>query len=278
MTLQPARILAYRDFTQGDGKPHSAVGDVRIMPQVWIPQLETKRDILIYAPPSYNTSAKRYPVIYMHDGQNLFDIATAYAGHDWRVGETMEALSVEGYEALIVGIDHGGEQRLVEYNPFPGKFPGRGAEHVAFLCDTLKPFIDSVFRTRPEHAATGVFGSSMGGLISLYAFFSHPQVFGLCGAMSPSLFVNQNAIIGYARAAAWNEGRIYLDNGTREPSARPMYDALRAKGYRSRRHLKYVNERGARHTENAWARRLPNALRFLLQAWREPRFDADAET
>ncbi|OQY97500.1 MAG: hypothetical protein B6D41_03410, partial [Chloroflexi bacterium UTCFX4] len=152
MTLQPARILAYRDFTQGDGKPHSAVGDVRIMPQVWIPQLETKRDILIYAPPSYNTSAKRYPVIYMHDGQNLFDIATAYAGHDWRVGETMEALSAEGYEALIVGIDHGGEQRLVEYNPFPGKFPGRGAEHVAFLCDTLKPFIDSVFRTRPEHA------------------------------------------------------------------------------------------------------------------------------
>lgn len=270
-TLKPAEILNYLDYVKADGRAHAVVGDVRIVPQAWLPQFETKRDILIYLPPSYATSQKRYPVLYMHDGQNLFDDLTAYAGHDWRVDETMEALSAEGYEAIVVGIYHGGEQRLVEYNPFPGKWQGRGAEHVAFLCEKLKPFMDRNFRTRPEHDATGVFGSSMGGLISLYAFFSRPDVFGLCGAMSPSLFVNHGAMMRYARNAAWNEGRIYLDNGTHEPSARPLYDALRAKGYKLRRHLKYVNERGGKHTESAWARRLPNALRFLLQDFRNPK-------
>lgn len=265
MTLESAEILSYLDHVKTNGRTHSVVGDVRIVPQVWVPQFQTGRDILIYLPPSYATGERRYPVLYMHDGQNLFDDATSYAGHDWRADETLEALSAEGYEAIVVGMYHGGEQRLVEYNPFPGKFPGRGEEHVAFLCENLKPFVDKNFRTRSGHAATGVFGSSMGGLISLYAFFRRPDIFGLCGAMSPSLFVNHGAIVQYARDAAWNEGRIYLDNGTHEPSARPLYQALRAKGYRVRRHLKYVAERGGKHTESAWARRLPNALRFLLR-------------
>lgn len=266
--LKPAEILKYLEYVKADGRTHSVVGDVRIVPQAWIPQFETKRDILIYLPPSYASGEQRYPVLYMHDGQNLFDDVTAYGGHDWRVDETMEALSREGYEAIVVGICHGGEQRLVEYNPFPGKWPGRGAEHVAFVCDKLKPFVDRNFRTRVEPAATGVLGSSMGGLISLYAFFSRPDVFGLCGAMSPSLFVGHGAIVQYAANAGWNDGRIYLDNGTREPSARPLYEMLRAKGYKLRRHLKYVAERGGEHTESAWARRLPNALRFLLQEFK----------
>lgn len=265
MTTKPAQILSYADHVQANGRAHSVVGDVRIVPQMWLPQFQTKRDILIYLPPSYATGDKRYPVIYMHDGQNLFDDVTSYTGHDWRADETMQALSAEGYEAILVGLNHGGEQRLAEYNPFPGKFPGRGEEHVAFLCEHLKPFVDKHFRTRTEHAATGVFGSSMGGLISLYAFFRRPDIFGLCGAMSPSLFVNHGAIVRYAQDAAWNEGRIYLDNGTYEPSARPLYEILRSRGYRVRRHLKYVSERGGKHTESAWARRLPNALRFLLR-------------
>lgn len=270
MTLQPPEIFSYAEYVKQDGRAHTVVGDVRILPQVWMPQFQTKRDILIYFPPSYRTSEKRYPVLYMHDGQNLFDEATAYAGHDWRVDETMEALSREGFEAIVIGMYHGGEQRLIEYNPFPGKWHGRGEEHVAFVCETLKPFIDANFRTCPERAATGIFGSSMGGLISLFAFFRRPDIFGMCGAMSPSLFVNHNAIVRYARDAAFADGKIYLDNGTREPSARPMYEMLRAKGYRVRRHLKYVSERGGTHNESAWARRLPNALRFLLKEWRSP--------
>lgn len=244
-------------------------GDVRVLPNVEIPQLDVKRDVLVYLPPSYATGERRYPVLYMQDGQNLFDEATAFANQDWRVDETMERLSGEGYEAIIVGIPHGGERRLVEYNPFPGRWGAKGEEYVGFVSDQLKPFVDSRFRTHFEPAATGILGSSMGGLISLYAFFRRPDVFGLCGAMSPSLFVGRGAILKYAREAPFHLGKIYLDNGTREPSARAMYDLLREKGYRLRTDLKYVAEHGGHHHESAWARRLPGAIRFLLKDWKE---------
>ena len=268
MTLNPVEIRSYLEYVQGDGLPHAVSGNVLILPQVWSPQFQNKRNVLIYLPPSYAASTRRYPVLYMQDGQNLFDNATAFGGHDWRVDETMERLGAEGYQAIVVGIYHGGEQRLIEYNPFPGRWGGRGEEYVAFVCDTLKPYLDANLRTRPEPAATGMLGSSMGGLISLYAFFRRPDVVGLCGAFSPSLFVGRGAILDYVRGAASHPGRIYLDNGTREPSARPMFELLNEKGYRVRRNLKYVAERGARHTETAWARRLPAALRFLLREFK----------
>ncbi len=264
--LKRAEILPYFDFAKREAQ--HVVGDVRIVPQAWSPQLANKRDVLIYLPPSYATSEKKYPVLYMQDGQNLFDHLTAYAGQDWQVDETMERLSAEGYEAIVVGIYHGGDARLNEYNPFPGKWHSLGNEYIKFLCESLKPFIDRHFRTHTEPNATGILGSSMGGLISLYAFLSRPDIFGLCGALSPSLFVGRNAILKYARQAPFHVGKIYLDNGTREPSARPLYEVLRAKGYRERTDLKYVAEHGGKHTESAWARRLPGAIRFLLKDWK----------
>lgn len=267
--LKRAEILPYLDFIKGDAHTHQICGDVRIVPQAWSPQLENKRDVLIYLPPSYATSEKKYPVLYMQDGQNLFDDATAFAGHDWHVDETMERMSADGYEAIVVGIYHSGEARLNEYNPFPGKWHSLGNEYVKFLCDSLKPFIDRNFRTHTEPNATAILGSSMGGLISLYAFFHRPDIFGLCGAMSPSLFVGRGAILNDVRAAEFHIGKIYLDNGTREPSARKMYELLREKGYRVRTDLKYVAERGGHHTESAWARRFPGAVRFLLKDWKE---------
>lgn len=238
---------------------------MQILPGVNIVPWNIERDVLVYLPPSYASGVHRYPVLYMQDGQNLLDAATSFNGQDWRVDETMERLAEDGYQAIIVGIYHGGERRVAEYNPFPGRMSAKGDEYVAFLCDQLKPFIDSQFRTLPEHDATGILGSSMGALISLYAFFSRPDVFGLCGAMSPSLFVNHSAILKYVRQAPFNLGKIYLDNGTREPSARQIYQVLLEKGYRLRTDLKYVTERGGSHTESAWARRLPGAIRFLLK-------------
>jgi predicted alpha/beta superfamily hydrolase len=180
----------------------------------------------------------------------------------------MERLSGDGFEAIVVGIYHGADSRLVEYNPFPGKWGSKGQEYVSFICDQLKPFIDSQLRTHPGHAATGILGSSMGALISLYAFFHRPEVFGMCGALSPSLFVAGGAIVKYVQDAPYNLGKIYIDNGTREPSARRMYEVLRDKGYVVRTDLKYVTERGGQHTESAWARRLPGAVRFLLKDWK----------
>jgi len=228
--------------------------------------------VLVYLPPSYAGGDRRYPVIYMQDGQNLFDNQTAFANQDWHVDETMERLGGDGYEAIIVGIYHGGESRLVEYNPFPGRWGAKGEDYVAFVCEQLKPFIDSQFRTRPEHNATGILGSSMGALISLYAFFRRPDIFGLCGAMSPSLFVAHGGINQYVRQQPYNHGKIYIDNGTREPSARQMYEILRDKGYMVRTDLKYVAEHGGQHTESSWARRLPGALRFLLQDYKVRHF------
>ncbi len=268
MTLQPAEIVPYLEYASRDGRAHAVQGNLYLLPQVWSPQLENKRDVLVYLPPAYANSDRRYPVLYMQDGQNLFDDVTAFAGQDWRVDETMERLSADGYQAIVVGIHHGGEARLVEYNPFPGRSGGHGERYLAFLTDTLKPFIDANFRTQSEPAATGIMGSSMGALIALYAFFRRPDIFKLCGAFSPSLFVGRGAILRFARDAAFHPGKIYLDNGSREPSARAMYDTLVKKGYRPRTDLKYVVEHGGRHTESAWARRLPGAVRFLLKEWK----------
>jgi len=152
---------------------HTIVGTVRVLDQVYSPELENRRAILVYLPPDYDSSQQRYPVIYMHDGQNLFDQATSYTD-EWQVDETMEALSRGGYPAIVVGIPNMGEQRIDEYSPFddPAHGVGQGHAYLAFIVETLKPLIDQQFRTLPDRLHTGIMGASMGGLISLHAFSS----------------------------------------------------------------------------------------------------------
>lgn len=243
--------------------PHTVTGHLLIQPQTQIPQLHTQRPVLVHLPPSYFISDRRYPVLYMHDGQNLFDAATSFAGTEWQVDETLQQLAGEGIETIAVGIYHGDKQRIHEYTPF-ARWHGKGERYLDFLVQTLKPAIDRSFRTQPDPPHTGLIGSSMGGLISLYGFFQHPQVFGLAGVISPALWVAHGAIYEFVRSAARNPGRIYLDHGTRESSARPMMQILKEKGYQFGRDLHYVAEKGGHHSEHDWARRLPDALRFLL--------------
>ena len=262
MTLAIAN--QWRTYTDVKDPGHSVVGNVQVLEQVWSPQLENHRDILVYLPPSYSIGQRRYPVVYMHDGQNLFDHNTSYAGVEWQVDETMEALSEEGVEAIVVGVPHMREQRLAEYNPLPGAQVSRGKAYLDFLIHTLKPLIDRDFRTRPDKRHTGIMGSSMGGLISLYAFFYYPHTFGFMGCLSPAFWYGSAGIYPMVQAAEFVPGRIYLDHGTRENSAARMYAMLLAKGYRPGESLRYVKEEEGEHTEGAWARRLPNALRFLL--------------
>lgn len=266
MSLSPSvTAQAWRPY-RASGAPagHTVVGDVRVCADVYSPQLGNRRRIWIYLPPSYAHTDWRYPVLYFHDGQNLFDRATSYAGEEWQLDETLEALSRAGQDVIGVALDHAHDQRLPEYNPFPGWWPARGEDYVTFLCDTVKPWIDAEFRTRPGRGHTGIVGSSLGGLISLYAFFRRPDVFSRVGALSPALWPVRGAIYDYVRAAAQVSGRIYLDNGTRENDARPMADLLQARGYHPPETLRYVIEPGGEHRESAWARRLPDALRFLL--------------
>ncbi|HJZ46079.1 MAG TPA: alpha/beta hydrolase-fold protein [Roseiflexaceae bacterium] len=270
---------------------HTVVGDVRVLDNIYSPELRNRRKLYVYLPPSYTNGDRRYPVIYMQDGQNLFDQALSYAG-EWQVDETMEALSLEGIEAIVVGVPNAGVRRIDEYSPFKDqrlRKGGRGDWYVAFLANTVKPLIDRDFRTLPERQHTGVLGSSMGGLISLYAFFYRPEVFGFAGVMSPSLWFAQEAIFSYVLHADARPGRIHLDLGTHEgtdtrvvsgavptytsrylAAAHRMRDLLVHKGYRLGRELRYQEEAEATHNEVAWARRLPDALRFLLAQYRRP--------
>jgi predicted alpha/beta superfamily hydrolase len=246
-------------------------GTMRVLEGVHSPELENERDILVHLPPSYGRSARRYPVVYMHDGQNLFDPATSF-GDEWGVDRTMEEASRDGLEAIVVGIPNLGEARLDEYSPWRDRrhdAGGRGAAYAQFIVRTLKPIVDRDFRTLPGREGTGIAGSSMGGLISLYAFFRHPEVFGFAGAMSPALWFAGRSIFPFVNERPFSPGRLYLDVGTNEGrealhDVRRMKDVLARKGYRAGRDLLYVVEMGGRHDERAWARRLRRGLHFLL--------------
>lgn len=251
-------MVAWRPVETGND--HTIVGAL-LRTDLPIPQLETTRRVSVLLPPSYFTSDRRYPALYMHDGQNLFDAAEAYGGVEWGVDESMAALAEEDIEALVVAIDHGGETRISDYNPFGA---GAGKHYLTWLLGDLKPLIDGEFRTQPERESTYMGGSSMGGLISLYALFHAPEIVGGVIAMSPSLWVHRFAILDDARLAPLDGARVYLDHGTREQSARPMLQALQARGMVDGENLIFVSEKGGKHTEEAWARRFPNAVRFLL--------------
>jgi predicted alpha/beta superfamily hydrolase len=266
-----------------NGQSHTVSGNLQVLQDVESTRLGNRRDILVYLPPTYDFSDRRYPVIYLHDGQNLFDVATSYAG-EWQLDETMEALGQESVEAIMVGIPNAGEARISEYSPFYSDEygSGRGDLYLDFIAEQVKPLVDAEFRTLPGADSTGIMGSSMGALISLYAFFRRPGTFGFAGVMSPSLWFAKNAIYDLVRAAPVNKGRLYLDAGTREyggesiwsilpfrsrnyyASVRRMYRLLVKKGYRPKRDVLYVEEKNAGHNEAAWARRLAPALRFLL--------------
>jgi isoamylase len=247
-------------------------GTLRQLGPVASPQLGNSRPIVVYLPPNYERSGTRYPVIYMQDGQNLFDPATSFAG-DWGLLTGLASLPRGGAEPIVVGIANTGEARINEYSPFVDAKAGGGrADHyLDFVLRTLKPEIDANFRTLPRRATTGLAGSSMGGLVSLYGFFRHPESFGFVAAVSPSLWFAERAIFPFVSAAPHNPGRIYLDIGTEEgtaslANARRMRDLLVAKGYREGEDLRWVEEAGAGHTESAWGRRFRAAVPFLLSA------------
>lgn len=228
------------------------------------------RDLVVYLPPSYGDTDRRYPVLYMQDGQNLFDPEASFAG-SWRVDLAMNWAAARGLEGIVVGIPNAGEARIAEYSPFddPKGGPGRGGDYVGYLAGIIKPWVDGRFRTLPQRETTGVVGSSLGGLISLFAFFARPDVFGILGALSPALWFAARAIFEPLEAAPFHPGRLYVDVGRLEGAetledARRLRRLLLAKGYSEGEHLRYVEDRAGKHEEAAWSRRFRAALRFLL--------------
>lgn len=282
-------MSAWENYTDRVSQ-HTVVGELLRWPGLHSPQLNNQRDVLVWLPASYRSSGRRYPVLYMHDGQNLFDAETSYVG-EWQVDETLLRLGAEGREAIIVGLPNQGDDRVYEYDPYPPDVfvpeGGRGDRYLDFIIETVKPLIDGSFRTLPGQPHTGIAGSSMGGLISLYALLTRPDVFSFCGAFSPAFWFGDFGLERTVAERARGAGRLYMDVGGREghvfmgqpglwtgseaeadatylDGVRRLRTGLLAGGYREPETLLYVEEAEALHREDAWARRLPDALRFLL--------------
>jgi predicted alpha/beta superfamily hydrolase len=261
------------------GPPHTLSGHIQILRGFRSAVLDNTRQITVYLPPDYfepDAAARRYPVLYMHDGQNLFDQATAFIpGHDWGVDEAAEILIGEGRVAplIIVGIDHAGDRRGDELTPtFDARYKsgGRGADYARMMIDELKPYIDEHYRTQPGRDTTGVGGSSLGGLISLYLGVTHPDVFGRLALFSPSLWWDRRRLLQQLRTLGTKLPlRIWLDTGTAEGSGtlfnvRMLKNALLRLGWRRGDDFHYVEATGADHSEAAWALRIGPALEFLF--------------
>jgi predicted alpha/beta superfamily hydrolase len=255
-------------------QPHSAAGVIGTLYKlgpVHSAHLNNARDIFVWVPSSYDAQGdRRYPVIYMQDGQNLFSDELAF-GKEWRVDEGLERLSTLGLDAIAVGIPNAGADRVAEYSPFVDAEGdgGRGEQYVRFVHEEVMPLVAQHFRVLESRDATGVMGSSMGALISLYAYFRLPEVFGFVGAMSPSIWFADAAILRFIDNQSGASGRVYVDIGTAEGEAhvqhvQHLHRILLSKGYRQGETLFYVEEDLAHHDEEAWAKRLRTALYFLL--------------
>jgi len=236
--------------------------------------LGADRNVWVYLPPGYDRGDdRRYPVLYMQDGQNVFDGATAFlAGREWQADETAERLVREGRiePLIIVAVDNAGEGRTEEYTPTTHDGQGGGADRYRrFLVEELKPWVDGRWRTRPGPADTGIAGSSLGGLVSLWIGLGQPDVFGRIGTLSTSVWWDDGFILKFIDAVRGKtDACIWIDIGTREGAkaladARRLRDALEAKGWQDGIDLRYVEAPGAPHNETGWARRFPAVLEFL---------------
>ncbi|MFD2720041.1 alpha/beta hydrolase-fold protein [Hymenobacter monticola] len=279
------RVLAWADQRGAASKPrpHTATPQVHTLATAFtMPQLGHQRRVLVYLPADYaKQPARRYPVLYLHDGQNVFDEATSYGG-EWGVDETLDQLRQTGQDAtgsIVVAIDNGNEFRSDEYIPWVSTADeikdqphrgGQGGAYVDFLAQTLKPYVDAHYRTRPDVAHTGIAGSSLGGLISVYAALKYPKVFGQVGVFSPAFWVCNDSLKAYAKThRAAPTARFYFVCGPKEsetmlPLMAQWRDELRAEGVPAA-NISFRAPADGQHREWFWRREFPAAYRFLFR-------------
>jgi predicted alpha/beta superfamily hydrolase len=236
------------------------------------------RTLFVWLPPGYGADAgRRFPVLYMHDGQNLFDPAVA-SGYDWGVDEAMARLIAAGETrgAIVVGMASLDERRFFEYMPDKALPSTLSDPYLRFIVEEVKPFVDTNYRTLPAREHTFVMGSSMGGLISLYALCEYPGVFGGAGCVSTHWPAGEGSVIDYLRRALPAPGshRFYFDFGTGtldaeyEPYQHEADAVMRAAGYRANVDWITLKFPGAEHSERAWRERVHIPLLFLLEGKR----------
>ncbi|MEP6743101.1 MAG: alpha/beta hydrolase-fold protein [bacterium] len=279
ITLVSALILIGTAVAQ---RPHTLTGDIRVHKNFHSQILNNDRDVLVYLPPGYDVAkAKRYSVFYLHDGQNLFDGATSFIpGQEWRVDETAQKLITDGkIMPLIIVAVYNTKDRIDEYTPAADarhKMGGKADLYGRMLVEELKPFIDAKYRTKKDAGHTGVGGSSLGGLVSLYLALKYPGVFGRAAVVSPSVWFANKQIVRYVEALPEKTSvHIWIDIGTKEGhsaeeaqqtvnDARLLKDVLVKKGWKLGKDLNYFEAAGAEHNEGAWAARVEVILRFLF--------------
>jgi predicted alpha/beta superfamily hydrolase len=261
-------------------------GDLRVMRQVQVPRLDRVTDLYAWLPPGYDDDGgRRYPVVYFHDGGNLFDPALAHGGVTWAADRALSALAATGLEAIAIGVPCSATARGEEYTPYPHPDLGGGhaAAYVDFLVDDLKPEVDRSLRTLAGPADTLVAGSSLGGVVSMHCWLTRPDVFGAAGVFSPAFWWPGAPMLDDVRQRLFSwpveqHQRVYLDVGGREQPDNPRIEAayvrdaeevlgwLREAGVP----VRYVFDSQAVHHETAWALRLPEALRWLLSGYAVP--------
>ena len=257
-----------------DGR--SLTGDIRVLEAFRSDALGNSRDVLVYLPPGYDDDQhRRFPVLYLHDGQNVFDTSTSFAGTEWGVDETAERLIQEGRVTplIIVAINHAGSQRADEFAPTRDmrRHAGGHAEaYTRFVVEELKPYVDRTFRTQPAAAQTALGGSSLGGLVTLHIGLAHPEVFGALAVLSPSLWWDRRTVLARVEALPGRlPWRLWLDVGTAEGrdtvrNTRALKGILQDKGWRPGADLYYLEAHDAPHAESAWAERVGPMLEFLF--------------
>ncbi|MCI0524570.1 MAG: alpha/beta hydrolase [Acidobacteria bacterium] len=264
------------DSTTDSSIHHTLTGEFRLHHNFHSQFLDHDRNVIVYLPPGYETeTSQRYPVLYMNDGQNLFDAATAFGGVEWGVDETAQRL-VEAGELdplIIAGVYNTGEHRIDEYSPTVDPKQNRGGQadlYGRFIVEELKAFIDHRYRTKPGPEHTGLGGSSLGGLVTLYLGLKYPQVFSRLMVMSPSVWWDHGVILRVVKSLrAKPSTRIWLDIGTKEGKFTPghvrtLRDELIAQGWRLDSDLKFLQVKGGQHSEVDWGRRVEPALKFLF--------------
>ena len=268
-------IVLFLNFLSAQERKHTAAENVSILSEKFeMPQLNTTRRVWIYLPKDYAASGKKYPVLYLQDGQNLFDDATSYAG-EWGIDETLNhVFEKTGKAAIVVGIDNGAEKRIDELSPFKNekyKNGGQGDAYVRFITETLKPYIDKNYHTKTEPKYTAIGGSSLGGLISVYAAVKYPETFGKVLAFSPAFWFNEkplNDFIANAKVDLKNQ-KYYFIQGKRDDvgqdgETQKLIDKLKSQNGSPENIFFNIDEDG-KHNEAYWRREFEAAFLWLYQ-------------
>lgn len=271
MRLDPAALAPIRD-------PH-LTGDLRSWTDVELPGLGRSAQIYAWLPPGHDESDQRYPVLYLHDGDNLFLPERAFGGVAWDVDRAMTRLAADGVPAIVIGVPCHPTLRHEEYSPHPraGVGPGRAADYAAFLVDHLKPAVDAALRTRPGREDTVTAGSSLGGVVSAYLWQEYQEVFGGAGLFSTAFWWPGDDrmvdSLGADLAAGRLSGRVYVDVGAHEDHLDPEHERLYVEHAerlvadlrRADVPVQFVLDSQGWHFEDAWARRFPGAAEWLLR-------------